>query len=166
LEEWLILQNLTLLLLVAGVCSVIFKKLKMPAIIGYLIAGIIIAIFIGQLPDDSRWWTHDSDVIVEVLAAMGLVLLMFVIGIELNLKKLKKMGKFASIVALIQLPLMVFGGYLFGIMIGWDPVTSILFGALISGSSTAVVTIVLKDQGKMSKEDCGYESRQNRHRWQ
>jgi len=149
LDEVAILLNMTLLLLVAGACSVIFKKLKMPAIIGYLIAGIVIAIFV--MPTD--WWTDDSGIIVEILAAMGLVLLMFVIGMELNLKKLKKMGKFATVVALIQLPLMVFGGYLFGIMIGWDPVSSILFGALISGSSTAVVTIVLKDQGKMSKED-------------
>ena len=146
LKEVDILLNLMILLLVAGACSVIFKKLKMPAIIGYLIAGIVLAAF--AVPQD--WWVEQ---IVEILAAMGLVLLMFVIGMELNLKKLKKMGRFATIVALIQLPLMVFGGYLFGIMLGWDPISSILFGALISGSSTAVVTIVLKDQGKLSKED-------------
>ena len=150
MDEVSILLNMTLLLLVAGACSVIFKKLKMPAIIGYLVAGIVI-----YNVADYYWGGLSEDTIglVEILAMMGLVMLMFVIGMELNLKKLKKMGKFATVVALIQLPLMVFGGFLFGMFMGWDPVQSILFGALISGSSTAVVTIVLKDQGKLSKED-------------
>jgi CPA2 family monovalent cation:H+ antiporter-2 len=169
LDEVTILLNMTLLLLVAGGCSVIFKKLKMPAIIGYLIAGILLAnlpflfdiisggTFVTNLWEG--WWVKDdgiqsdSEIITDILATMGLVLLMFVIGMELNLKKLKRIGKFATIVALIQLPLMVLGGFVFGIMMGWDPVVSILFGALISGSSTAVVTIVAKSQGKLSKED-------------
>lgn len=137
---------MTLLLLVAGICSVVFKKLKMPPIIGYLAAGIILANYwVGE--------SEDTETIVSILSSMGLVLLMFCIGMELNLKKLRKSGAFALMVALIQLPLMIVGGYLFGILMGWDPIQSILFGAIISGSSTAVVTAVLKDQGKLSKED-------------
>jgi len=118
----------------------------MPAIIGYLVAGIILA----------NYWVGESaetESIISILSSMGLVLLMFCIGMELNLKKLKKAGAFAVMVALIQIPLMVSGGYIFGLFMGWDPITSILFGAIISGSSTAVVTTVLKDQGKLSKED-------------
>jgi len=137
---------MTFLLLVAGICSVVFKRLKMPTIIGYLVAGIILA----------NYWIGDSDEtqsIVSILSSMGLVLLMFCIGMELNLKKLRKSGAFAVMVALIQMPLMVGGGYMFGHFMGWDTITSILFGAIISGSSTAVVTAVLKDQGKLSKED-------------
>lgn len=146
MDEATFLLNMTFLLLVAGICSVIFKKLKLPPIIGYLVAGIILAAF----------WVDESDeteIIVGILSSMGLVLLMFCIGMELNLKKLRKMGAFALIVALIQVPLIVAGGYMFGILMGWDTITAILFGAIISGSSTAAVTAVLKDQGKMSKED-------------
>ena len=134
------------LLLVAGVCSVVFKKLKMPPIIGYLCAGIIVG----------NYWVAESDAteeVVEILANIGLVLLMFCIGMELNLGKLRKSGVFAIIVALIQLPLMIFGGYMFGMMMGWSFIQCIFFGAIISGSSTAVVTAVLRDQGKLSKED-------------
>ena len=137
---------MTFLLLVAGICSVVFKRLKMPPIIGYLAAGIILANYwIGE--------SEDTETIVSILSSMGLVLLMFCIGMELNLKKLRKSGAFAIMVALIQLPLMIVGGYMFGMLMGWETVQSILFGAIISGSSTAVVTAVLRDQGKLSKED-------------
>ena len=146
MDQATFLLNMTLLLLVAGICSVIFKKLKMPPIIGYLAAGIILANYwIGE--------SEETENIVGILASMGLVLLMFCIGMELNLKKLRKAGAFAVLVSLIQMPLMVSGGYLFGLLSGWDPIQSILFGAIISGSSTAVVTAVLKEQGKLSKDD-------------
>ena len=146
MDEATFLLNMTFLLLVAGICSVIFKKLKMPPIIGYLAAGIILANYwIGE--------SEETENIVSILASMGLVLLMFCIGMELNLKKLRKSGAFAILVSLIQMPLMVSGGYLFGLLCGWDPIQSILFGAIISGSSTAVVTAVLKEQGKLSKDD-------------
>jgi CPA2 family monovalent cation:H+ antiporter-2 len=145
LEEATFLVNMTLLLLVAGICSVVFKKLKMPPIIGYLVAGVILANYwIGE--------SEDTETIVSILSSMGLVLLMFCIGMELNLKKLRKSGAFAIMVAMIQLPLMIIGGYLLGLMMGWSAVQAILFGAIISGSSTAVVTAVLRDQGKLSKD--------------
>lgn len=148
------LLSMTILLLVAGACSVIFKKLKMPPIIGYIVAGIIIGylLFNGYIFQDQKEIANMEEN-VKLLANMGLVLLMFVVGMELNLKKLKKSGAFAIMVALIQIPLMVAGGYLFGILMGWGMIHAILFGAIISGSSTAVVTIVLKEQGKLSKED-------------
>ena len=146
MEEATFLLNMTFLLLVAGICSVVFKRVKMPPIIGYLVAGIILA----------NYWIGDSEEtesIVSILSSMGLVLLMFCIGMELNLKKLRKSGAFAILVALVQMPLMVSGGYIFGLFMGWDAITSILFGAIISGSSTAVVTAILRDQGKLSKDD-------------
>ena len=150
----MLLVTMTMLLLAAGACSVIFKRLKMPPIIGYLTAGILIGLLLSsKYIQDIDGLETDVRVTVELLATIGLVLLMFVIGMELNLKKLKKAGAFAIMIALIQVPLMVGGGYLFGLFLGWDPIVSILFGAIISGSSTAVVTTVLKDQGKMSKED-------------
>jgi CPA2 family monovalent cation:H+ antiporter-2 len=164
LEEVTFLLIMTFLLIFAGLSSVIFKKLKLPPIIGYLAAGIIIGYLLYEgyifewfevfFPGDTEEEAIENTVaIVEILATMGLVLLMFCIGMELNLKKLRKIGGFATMVAIIQIPLMVVGGYIFGLLLGWDPITSILFGAIISGSSTAVVTAILKDQGKLSKED-------------
>ncbi len=145
MEEAVLLVNITYLLLIAGVCSIIFSKLKMPAIIGYLAAGIILA----------NYWngtSESTEVIVSILADMGLVLLMFFIGLELNLQKLKKSGMFVVMVAVIQLPLMLIAGYLAGIMMGWDMVQSIFLGAVISGSSTAVIAAVLKEQERIDKD--------------
>jgi CPA2 family monovalent cation:H+ antiporter-2 len=145
LEEINLLMNMTLLLLVGGICSVIFRRFKMPLIIGYLATGIILANYWGG--------NEGTEMIVDLLSNMGLVLLMFCIGMELNLAKIRKSGAFAVMVGLIQMPLMIFGGYTFGMLLGWTALQSLFFGAIISGSSTAVVTAVLKSQGKLSKED-------------
>ncbi len=145
-EESVLLLNMTFLLLVGAICSIIFKKLKMPTIIGYLVTGIILANYwVGE--------STDTETIVTLLSDLGLVLLMFCIGMELNLKKLRKAGIFALVVVLIQVPLMIVGGYLFGLLLGFSSLQAIFFGAIISGSSTAVVTTVLKGQDKISKDD-------------
>ena len=81
------------------------------------------------------------------------VMLMFSIGMELNIEKIKKYGKIAFIVAVIQLPLMVLSGYFFGmILFGLNATASITLGAVISGSSTAVVAAVLKTHERITKE--------------
>lgn len=144
MEESVLLVNMTILLLLGGVCSMVFRKLKMPAVIGYLVTGIILA----------NYWSgksEDTELIVNFLSDLGLIFLMFCIGMELNLKKLRKMGSFAIMVVMIQVPLMLFGGYLLGMLfLGLDSLQAIIFGAIISGSSTAVVTIVLKDQDRLT----------------
>ncbi len=135
-----------ILLLLGGLCSIIFKKLKMPAIIGYLLTGIILG----------NYWSGrsaDTDEIVDFLSDLGLILMMFGIGIELNLQKLRKTGSFAVMVVMIQVPLMLMGGYLGGMLLGLDSLQCIIFGAIISGSSTAVVTVVLRDQVRLTKEE-------------
>ncbi|WP_400207870.1 cation:proton antiporter [Methanomethylophilus alvi] len=144
MEESVLLVNMTILLLLGGICSMVFRKLKMPAVIGYLVTGIILA----------NYWSgksEDTELIVNFLSDLGLIFLMFCIGMELNLKKLRKMGSFAIMVVMIQVPLMLFGGYLLGMLfLGLDSLQAIIFGAIISGSSTAVVTIVLKDQDRLT----------------
>ena len=131
-------------LLLAALCSIVFNKMKLPPLIGYLMAGILIANF----------WTIDetSEAVVEVLSDMGLIVLMFCIGMEINLAKIRTQGTFAIIVALVQLPLMVLGGVVAGTLMGFDMVQSICLGGIISGSSTAVVMAVLKTQDRLDKD--------------
>ena len=140
------LLNMTLILTIGAASTLIFKKFKLPSIVGYLVTGIILAKYwMGQ--------SGDSHLMVEILANLGLVLLMFCIGMELNLKKLRKTGRLALTVAMIQLPIILIGGYLLGIMMGWDPLLSLFFAAAISGSSTAVVTAVLAGYDKITREE-------------
>ncbi len=144
MDEVLLLTSLAVLILLAGLCSIVFNKLKLPPLIGYLVAGIIVANF---------WDLNaEGESVVGILSDMGLVMLMFCIGLEINLKKIKKQGLFAIEVAAVQLPLMVFGGFLAGMLLGFNTLQCITLGAIISGSSTAVVMAVLKSQGKLDKE--------------
>ena len=146
MEDQIILLNMMLLLLLGGLCSVIFRKLKMPAIIGYLTTGIILA----------NYWAGESQEtldIVDFLSSLGLVLMMFCIGMELNLKKIRKCGSFAIMVMVIQIPLMLLGGYLSGLLLGLTSLQAIIFGAIISGSSTAVVTTVLAEQDRLTHSE-------------
>lgn len=147
-DEQVLLLNMMLLLLLGGLCSVIFKKLKLPAIIGYLVCGIVIG----------NYWdgrSLETDAIIELLSSMGLVLMMFTIGTELNLNKMKKAGSFASMVVMINVPIIMIGGVLGGTMLlGLTSIQAITLGAIISASSTAVVTVILADQNRLDHGDC------------
>ena len=144
MEEGVLLMTLAVFILLAAVCSIVFNRIKLPPLIGYIVAGIIIA---------NVWTvTPESYEVVEILSDIGLVMLMFCIGLEINLKKIRKQGIFAIKVAVIQLPLMVLGGAMGGTLLGFDMVQCICLGAIISGSSTAVVMAVLKSQNRLDKE--------------
>ena len=82
MEESVLLMNMTILLLLGGLCSIMFRKLRMPAIIGYLVSGIILANYwVGE--------SEDTESIVEFLSDLGLVMMMFCIGMELSAKDRK-----------------------------------------------------------------------------
>ncbi len=106
ISESMLVLNMGILLLMGGLCSLIFKRLKMPVVIGYLVSGIIIAYF--------NLNTDGVIEIVDLLSDIGLVLLMFIIGLELNLKKLKQIGSGAIMSVLIMVPIILIGGMLLG----------------------------------------------------
>ena len=144
MDEVALLTSIALFTLLSGVCSIVFNKAKLPPLIGYLTAGIVITNVFDV--------NETGMTAVELLSDFGLVLLMFCIGLEINLKKIRKQGKFAILVAVVQLPLMVLGGIIAGAAMGFNQVQSIALGAIISGSSTAVVMAVLKSQNKLNRD--------------
>ncbi|MDO5853613.1 MAG: cation:proton antiporter [Thermoplasmata archaeon] len=150
MEEAVILTALAIFMLLAAVCSIVFNKLNLPPLIGYIVAGIVMVNILYLYQDTATREAEEE--IIEILKAMGLVMLMFCIGLEINIKKIKKQGSFAILVAVIQLPLMVLGGFIAGTLMGYDMTQSIVLGAIISGSSTAVVMAVLKSQNRLDKE--------------
>ena len=150
-DEFSFLSIMAIMLVLASIASIVFSKLRLPAIIGYLAAGIIITNVWG-MPEGI-----EGD-IIQILSNVGLVLLMFAIGMELNIKRLKQSGGFTIMVAAIQLPLVVLFGYVAGSLIGLGAVESLFLGAIISGSSTAVCTIVLRANKKIPKDKIGRAS--------
>ena len=144
MEEMALLTSLAVFTLLAAACSIIFNKIKLPPLIGYIVAGIIVA---------NVWTiTTESQEIVDILSDIGLVMLMFCIGLEINLRKIRKQGIFAIGIVIIQLPIMMVGGILAGMLLGFDMVQCICLGAIISGSSTAVVLAVLKSQKELDND--------------
>ncbi|MCQ2086059.1 MAG: cation:proton antiporter [archaeon] len=150
MEEPQFLLIMMVIVLAAGFCSVVFNKLRLPAIIGYLLAGIVIK----NVVQKNFEMPESTDVIIEILKDLGLIMLFFCIGTELNMEKLRSNSKFATVVVILQLPLMIFIGIIFGFFfLKLDGVAAISLGAIISGSSTAVVASVLKAQERVSSEE-------------
>ena len=130
--------DIALLLTATGLLSLILGKFKLPTVIGYLTGGLLLgsSIIPGFQMDEST---------LSVFSTLGIILLMFFIGIELNLKGLRKTGPSAFLIVSIEITLMVIIGYYFGRFIGLNEVQAIFLGAIISSASTAAVLMVAKD---------------------
>lgn len=133
------------MMIVAGLVTIIFHRLKQPVVLGYIIAGAIIGPHTPPFP-----LIHDEETI-NTLAELGVILLMFSLGLEFSLKKLKQVGGAAFIAAFLEILLMVWLGYEIGRFFGWSTMDSIFLGAMLSISSTTIIVKALAELGK-SKE--------------
>lgn len=131
------------IIVVAGlVGGLIAQQLKQPLILGYILAGIIVGPFTGGVTITE---VHD----IELLAEIGVALLLFALGIEFSLKDLKPVRNIALIGTPIQLLLTIGLGYGIGQLLGWDWHASAWFGGMIAVSSTMVILKTLMNQGRL-----------------
>jgi CPA2 family monovalent cation:H+ antiporter-2 len=130
-----LITDLGLILLTAGIAVLIFKKLKQPLVLGYLVAGFLAGNHFDFFPS-----VQDIKS-VEVWAEIGIIFLLFSLGLEFSFKKLIKVGGTASITALTQIGFMVYLGYTIGHLMEWSKMDSLFLGVILSISST---TIILK----------------------
>jgi len=131
------------IIVVAGLFGgLIAQRLRQPLLLGYILAGIMVGPFtIGPTVSD----VHD----IELLAEIGVALLLFALGLEFSLKELQPVRKIALIGTPIQLLLTIALGYGIGQLLDWDWFSSLWFGGLISLSSTMVALKTLMSQGRM-----------------
>ena len=134
------LSNLALVLCVAALTSLIFQRLRQPVVFGYLVAGMIIGphIPVPLVADEAM---------VHAFSELGVILLMFSIGLEFNLRKLMAVGTTAGTVALIQATTLIALGYLVGRIAGWTSMESLFTGAAIAISSTTIIAKAFAEQG-------------------
>ncbi|MDW5563582.1 MAG: cation:proton antiporter [Methanomassiliicoccus sp.] len=144
-ETTRVVIDLALLLLISGGLSILFTKIRMPPILGYLAAGIIL----GPTMLPSLWVEGNT---VSLLSDIGIVLLMFYIGLETDIRKLRVTGSKLLFIVCLQMPIVVAAGYLTGVMLGMTTLQAIFLGAIISGTSTAVVVGVLKETKHIDAE--------------
>lgn len=138
------LLSLAIVLGVAALTTVVFQKLKQPVVLGYLLAGLIVG------PHTPIPLFADLGVIQE-LSELGVILLMFSIGLEFRLGKLLKLAPTAGIVAFLQCALMICLGYVVGLRLGWTSLESLYAGAVIAISSTTIIAKVFDEAGIKGK---------------
>ena len=141
------LFDLTLILVAAGVFSLLFKWLKQPAVLSYIIAGIVLSFYISKKDPEYEQLVNWAEV--------GIIFLLFGLGLEFSFKKLMKVGATAIIATLFIVFSMIGLGYLTGICFGWSPMSSIFLGAMICMSSTMIIIKVFEDFKLTTKSFAG-----------
>ena len=133
------IQDLAVIMLVAGVVTILFHRLKQPVVLGYIVAGFIIG---PHTPPFGL--IHDEDTI-KTLAELGVIFLMFCLGLEFSLRKLFKVGATAFIAAFLEIVLMIWIGYEIGRWFDWNTMDSLFLGAILAISSTTIIVKALND---------------------
>ncbi len=134
------LRTLALVMGVAAAATIVFQRLRQPVVFGYLVAGMILGphVPIPLVADEAM---------VRVLSELGVILLMFALGLEFSLRNLFAVGPTASLIAVLQTSAMVAIGYLVGRLFGWSAMESVYAGAIIAISSTTIIVKAFAEQG-------------------
>jgi len=131
--------DLTLITIYASIITLIFKKLKQPTVLGYILAGILTGPFFKFAPtvmdkEDLTLW-----------ADIGVIFLLFSLGLEFSFHKMINVGKSAMITAMANILFMLFLGYNVGLLLGWSVIDSFFLGSMISMSSTTIIIKAFDD---------------------
>jgi len=138
------LQAITIVLGVAAVTTVLFQRLRQPVVLGYILAGLIVGPYV-PIP-----LVADREV-VQTLSELGVILLMFSLGLEFSIRKLVQVAPTAGLTAIIQCSIMVWLGFLLGQLLGWTPRESVFAGAIIAISSTTIIAKAFDEQAVQGK---------------
>ena len=121
--------NLAIILAIASVTTMLFKYLRQPTVLGYVLAGLITTLIPTKLDKHT----------IEIWGEIGVVFLLFALGLEFSFKKLKKVGGSGSLTALTEALIMMTTGVVVGHLIGMDFISSLFLGGMLSISSTSII---------------------------
>lgn len=140
-----LIRDLALILAVAGITTLIFKRIKQPVVLGYILAGFLTGSHFNFLPDIA------DSASITVWAELGIVFIMFGLGLEFSFHKLANVGGSAIVTAMTIITPMIVIGYLIGQALGWSQMDSIFLGGMISMSSTMVIIKAYDELGLKPK---------------
>ncbi len=141
--------DLALILAAAAIVSLIFKKLKQPVVLGYIIAGLLIGPNFKLLPSIVEIET------IKIWADIGVIFLLFSLGLEFSFKKLLKIGGVALITAVIEVTLTMALGYGLGKMLGWNNINSLFLGGILAIASTTIIIRAFDELGVKNQKFTG-----------
>ena len=142
--------DLAFILGVAGVTTLLFKWLKQPLVLGYIIAGLLVGPNFPFIPSIAETES------IQVWAEIGVIFLLFSLGLEFSFKKLAKVGGTASITAVIEIVGMLLIGYLTGKLLGWSMMDSIFLGSILAMSSTTIIIRAFDELGVKNQKFAGF----------
>ena len=142
--ELSLVTELAIILIAAGVFTVLFKALNQPLILGYIIAGFLVGPHLGLFPQFSPESVHQW-------SEIGIIFMLFSLGLEFSFKKLLKIGSSALITAVTICVGMFLTGTMVGTAMRWTLMESIFLGGLLSMSSTTIILKAYDDMGLKNK---------------
>ncbi len=141
-----LIEDLALILIVAAVTTILFRKIKQPLVLGYIIAGFLVGPHLSITP------TVADTANIETLAEIGVIFLLFSLGLEFSFKKLVRVGGDASITGLIGIFFITASGYLVGQWMGWSVMDSLFLGGMLASSSTTIIIKAFDELGVKTKQ--------------
>lgn len=141
-----LIADLALILIFAGVMTLLFKRLGQPLVLGYIVAGFLAGPHFGLLPS-----VMDMDNI-HIWSDIGVIFLLFALGLEFSIKKIMKVGGPAILAAMTIIIGMVFTGFMVGSAFGWKRMDAIFLGGMIAMSSTTIIYKAFEDLGLAKKQ--------------
>ena len=144
-----LISDLALILICAGIMTLVFKKLKQPLVLGYIVAGFLAS---PHMPFTPSVMESAS---VKVWADIGVVFLLFALGLEFSFKKIVKVGGSAVIAACTVIFCMILLGVAVGSAFGWSKMDCLFLGGMIAMSSTTIIYKAFDDLGLRKKKFTG-----------
>ncbi|TAM94760.1 MAG: cation:proton antiporter, partial [Chitinophagaceae bacterium] len=144
-----LITDLALILGSAGIVTIIFKKLKQPVVLGYIIAGLLVS------PNFKLFPTITDIESIRVWADIGVIFLLFSLGLEFSFKKLVKIGPTAGITGIFEVSMMLLTGFIAGRLMGWSFIDSLFLGGIISISSTTIIIRAFEELGVKTMKFAG-----------
>jgi len=141
--------DLAFILGAAGITTLIFKKLKQPLVLGYILAGLLVG------PNFPFFPSIVESENIQVWAEIGVIFLLFSLGLEFSFKKLAKVGGTASITAITEVVGMLLLGYITGQLLGWTFIDSVFLGGILCISSTTIIIRAFDELGVKSQKFAG-----------
>ena len=140
--ELKILLDLGFIVITAAVFAFIGKGIRMPSLVGYIVAGMV-------LGPALQWVEIDHS--LELISELGIALLLFLVGLELSLEKIRNLGRVGLILGSLQVTLTALGGFAIAHLLGMSPLAAIFIAATVTFSSTVVVIKLLDQKGEMRR---------------
>lgn len=146
MDELIFLQDMAIVMAVSAAIMIFCQRFRLPVVLGYILAGVVIG------PNTPPFPLIKDIHSIHTLSEMGVIFLLFSIGLEFSLTKLGRVGLVSFFAATLEIVLMIWIGYSLGQLFGWNFMNSLFLGAILSVSSTTIIAKVLMETKKIKEQ--------------